>query len=119
MTTPRDELIERIAEAMANRKACSWRGQCKSDPEGCSCLKDARAAIAVVDEQAWRKIDEQAKSGEEYLLHWQNNNGWTQSGLYDGLEHGWCDQDGESFARGPTHYAPLPAPPATEGKETT
>lgn len=72
------------------------------------------AAVAPAGMDGWQPIETAPKDGRELLLATQNGIR-PYVGKFSQYDLAWCEPSG--LIRLPTHWQPLPTPPATAGQE--
>ncbi len=73
----------------------------------------AEIAGALRDAEMWQPIESAPRTGIAVLLWqpWKSGRDCTTIGHY---ANGWCDRFNEEMTPEPTHWRPLPAPPAQD-----
>lgn len=125
MTSPR---IEAAARALCNQNGHDPDGQDSyvqsgMDANWCAFKGAAKAALAAADAAAWRPIEEYSlnmgqvycgHSEKKWLRHGRmipgHGSRWYYSGTNERSQ--WAQQEGDK----PTHFRPLPAPPANSAE---
>lgn len=114
------DLIERLRVREAHEKTIPSCGHNAADRERAELivlLREAAAALEAAGEDAWLPIETAPKDGN-CLLAIETDDGYTFAVLERDKKGNWIHEGEPTYRHGyyfnPTHWRPLPAPPAID-----